>query len=46
MVVFRTKNDKKFTAKAAKNSHKNVNKQCQICKKEQQKTIIFLINIA
>ncbi len=37
---------KKFAVKAAKNSHKNVNKQWQNCKKEQQKTIIFLINIA
>ncbi len=41
MLVFRTKNYKKFAAKSAKKQHKNVNKQWQNCKKERQKTIIF-----
>lgn len=41
MLVFRTKNYKKFAAKSAKKQHKNVNKQWQNCKKEQQKKLSF-----
>lgn len=37
---------KKFAAKSAKKYHKNVNKQWQNCKKEQQKNYHFFTNIA